>query len=77
MYDQAKAAHRRILSATEDGGDVGSLFVQLSTALMCTPVSDQRTFALKRLADSCEMAMAAMAKYRQPRKNPFNTKGSP
>lgn len=69
MYDRAKAAHRRIVVAAGEAGEVGRMFIQLSAALMCTAESEQRNLALKRLADSCELAMAALAKSQQPRRN--------
>lgn len=76
MYDQAKAAHRRVLTASDNAGDIGRLYVQLSVALMCLGESDQRTAALKRLADSCETAATALAKGRQSRRNRFGITGS-
>lgn len=77
MYDHAKAAHHRILTASENMAEVGRLYVQLATALMCSAESPQRVTALRTLADSCEMAMTALSKGQKSRRNRFGNAGSP
>ncbi|AXH66186.1 hypothetical protein SEA_SATIS_25 [Streptomyces phage Satis] len=70
MYDHTEAARRRILLASADGGTLGRMYRDLANILNTAPNSPQKLTAMKKLADSCESAMALVEKTRQSKRNP-------
>lgn len=62
MYDRTRAARKRILVATQGYGKTGRMYRDLANILICGPDCPQKEAALKRLADSCDSAMAMLAK---------------
>jgi hypothetical protein len=77
MYDHAEAARRRIIARSRDAGPVGRKYVELANLLMTGPDSPLRTSALKKLADSCDNAIALVEKVRQSPGNPSARRRSP
>lgn len=77
MYDHAEAARRRILMRAVGGGPIGRMYVNLANTLMREPDSDLRTSSLKKLADSCDNAIAMVEKARQSRGNPPGNRRPP
>lgn len=77
MYDHTEAARRRILMAAHGDGQVGRRYLELANLLMTAPDSPQKLTALRRLADSCESAMALMEKGRQSRGNSSGNRRTP
>jgi len=60
-----------------DGGLVGEKYLDLANTLMAGPDSPLRTAALKKLADSCDNAIALVEKVRQSPGNPPRNRRSP
>lgn len=77
MYDHAEAARRRILARAAEAGVVGRKYLELANLLMQGPDSPLRTSALKRLADSCDNAIALVEKVRQSQGNSRSNRRSP
>ena len=77
MYDHAEAARRRIIARSNDGGLLGRKYIELANLLMRGPDSALRTGALKKLADSCDNAIALVEKVRQSPGNTPATRRSP
>lgn len=77
MYDHAEAARRRIITRARHTGPVGRKYVELANLLMTGPDSALRTSALKKLADSCDNAIALVEKVRQSPGNPSANPRSP
>lgn len=77
MYDRAQAARKRILLATQGHGRTGRIYRDLANLLICGPDCPQKEAALKRLADSCDSAMAMLAKAGQSRGNPSREQHPP
>jgi hypothetical protein len=77
MYDHAEAARRRVVIGAKNGGAVGAMYVKLANTLMQAPDFPTRTAALKKLADSCDSAMALTEKVRQSRGNSPDSSRSP
>lgn len=70
MYDHTEAARRRVLLAASEGGTLGRMYCDLANILNSAPDCPQKLAAMKRLADSCESAMALVEKTRQSKRNP-------
>lgn len=77
MYDHAEAARRRIVMRAAEGGILGRKYVELANMLMSGPDSPLRTSALKKLADSCDNAIALAERVRQSRGNSSRNPKSP
>ena len=77
MYDHAEAARRRIAMRVKGAGPVGKGYLDLANILMTGPDSPLRTSALKKLADSCDNAIALVEKVRQSRGNSSHGRRSP
>lgn len=77
MYDHAEAARRRILARSRHAGPVGRKYVELANLLMTGPDSPLKTSAMKKLADSCDNAIALVEKVRQSQGNPSARRRSP
>lgn len=77
VYDHAEAARRRILARAAGGGTLGRKYAELANILMAGPDSSLRTSALKKLADSCDNAIALAERVRQSGGNSSHNPGSP
>lgn len=62
MYDRARAARNRVLSAADAATPLGRAYRELANLLALTPDSPRKTAALKKLADSCDSAAGLMEK---------------